>query len=187
MDTTIGNASVPPTVSGSGMRYLAWDCDLDEVQSFAPIVEMWRTRTLGRRGLAGVPAWTDFKVTDFTGWFTYMARSVVAGNRDDVEFRYFGSALAFLFGEDFTRRTFRDMAPAAHRDFLRNHWKTFFDSPVIAVGQIRSMIGNRDNLMIRIIHLPMVTDGATVDGVLHFVQRLELGAQPLSLSPEASE
>jgi len=137
--------------------------------AFGDVVSIWQQKCSGER----LPAWQDFSVADFHGWQTYMARSEANKARNDLRFKFFGDGAVALQGEDFTGSSFAEALPIAYERIYKAHIEQMLAGAVIATAKTPAAGNTVKQYFLQILHLPLASDGGTVDQVLHLLRRYE--------------
>jgi len=160
------------TRSENGWLYETFEPDENapELGEFLPLVELWRSK----RARSSHPAWRDFDLMDFKGWWGWLAvADVVPDETDAYRFRLWGTKIVNLYGIEMTGRTLsKANEPSDVKTAIASTATDFaFYSHIVNSGEIGLMSGrqywrNRDYLNHRELHLPLANEGEEVDGYL---------------------
>lgn len=148
-----------PDQKGWTYQVFARDLPAPEFGPFAALVNLWRAKA----GTSRHPAWRDFELEDFKGWWGRLSLANLLSDPLDLEFALWGTKLTEWWGVDYTRKK---MSTAyAQRD---ENWNTFegpyFQSLVehdgigLISGDLR-IIGRR-YVTVKGIDLLLAKDGA---------------------------
>lgn len=146
-------------IKGWTYRIFADDLDAAAFEVFAPLVELWRAKSVGGH----YPAWRDFDIAeDFAGWWGRLSLAEIIDEPFDIEFALWGTTLSEWWGMDYTRKKMSDV----YRNRKVN-WEKFegpYFRTLTGVGGIGIVSGDlraidRGHIAVNGVDLPLMRDG----------------------------
>lgn len=152
----------------------------EEFRRFEGFVRLWNDK----RKDGKLPAWRDFDINDFEGWWGWITVMDLDITREegsehiDATYRLWGSSLTELLGVDLTGQSIRSRKASFDEldsGFSRHDFKLFGDivnGPAIgcAMGKIY-WEAERSFVLLTNFRMPLADDGRTVDKLMSVIQR----------------
>lgn len=135
---------------------------------FSDFIALWQSKRNGKQ----LPGRADFTLQDFLGWHSRMAISEILPSGDDLKFLIFGSEMVEQQGDDLTGCILSERLPEAYRYVYQPHIKRIVRSPSFALGKVQSASDSDKSMYVTVMHLPVASDGVTVDGMLHLTWQI---------------
>lgn len=125
---------------------------------FAAVVDLWREKA----GDARFPAWSDFELEDFTGWWGRISLADVHQEPFDIEFALWGTKLTEWWGVDFTRKKMSEVYENRQvnwEKFEGPYFRKLVDDGGIGIimGDLRAL--HRGYISVQGIDLPLMRNG----------------------------
>ncbi len=137
-----------------------------------PMVALWNDKRHGTQ----LPAWSDFELEDFKGWWGWITVvDCLSPDGDDWVYRLWGSEVARFTGHEMTGKAMKakqsdDVVDVLHyNDHDFDHMKLLYDEKKIGLleGPVNTEIPNLNWVSIN--RLPLANDGSRVDKFLNAV------------------
>lgn len=143
--------------------YLDIDCAPEEAGPFESVLAAWNAK---RRPEGGLPAWSDFDMTNFRRWHGWLNMFEVL-RRDPICFRYrlWGSWFREFLGQDLTWIEICGDGYGFDEDDFR-FLSGLIEGPKIGVWSGPVFWQEREYVHLSLFSLPLSSDGRQVDRVL---------------------
>ncbi len=140
-----------------------------DLGQFAPFIEMWQSKRAGDR----LPAWADFVIDDFAGWWGWVSVfDIVGRNPFTIKVRLAGTGITALLAHETTGRVYTaseigkppTLAHIQHDDL--DYFEALTEQPQLGrtIGKIdHALVGWCDFFEIA---LPLADNGETIDKII---------------------
>ena len=154
-----------------------WTCKIfhkdapgDDFGDFGDLKTLWDTRRQGE----ALPAWKDFALEDFDGWFGWMVvEDIIPGPRYDAEYRLWGTHVTSLYNADLTGQR---LSETDGKDFTEEEYELIeemLNEQTISLCTGPMQWQRRSFVRFSRIALPLADDGDTIDKYLTVFKRLD--------------
>ena len=136
------------------------DAPASAFAEFAPMIDLWRSKC---RDGARYPAWRDFELLDFEGWWGQLALGEIDEVNGSVVFVLWGTQLTTWWGLDLTQKnivlisSLKSPAYEAQIDYYR----AMFSGERIGFNSGTMESSDRPFLRVKMIELPLSNNGET--------------------------
>ncbi|MBT4890394.1 MAG: hypothetical protein HON65_12660 [Rhodospirillales bacterium] len=155
----------------SDWDYHIFDCDTasQEFGAFQSFAELWNSKRINGK----LPAWRDFDITDFFGWYGWLSVCDISYEGVfDTHYRLWGTNVANILGYDLTGKSPRKNTepPYEYSDGYSQKEFDFLESlarqPAIGTAFGSIAWQNRSYVKYEEITLPLSDDGESTDKLL---------------------
>jgi len=140
--------------------------DLNESASDFPHFESLWQRWQNKRIDGKLPAWRDFDLEDFRGWYGFIIVYDVLHNPFDLKYRLFGTEMVALFQTEYTGKTIRENNFDIEDTQDLDHFEGLLNQRKIGASSGPIYWDNRDWRNLTFLDLPLSDDG---DVITHFL------------------
>lgn len=129
---------------------------------FGSLWELWQSKRTNNK----LPAWRDFDLLDFKGWYGFLIVYDVLHDPFDLKYRLFGTEMVTLYKTEYTGKTIRENNFTIEDEVDIDHFEGLFSERKIGASAGPLYWDNRHWRHLSFLDLPLSTDG---DTITHFL------------------
>ena len=148
------------TTASNNWKYYRYDLN-EPVADFPHFESLWQ-RWQTKRADGRLPAWRDFDLIDFQGWYGFIIVYDVLHNPFDLKYRLFGTEMVTLYQTEYTGKTIRENNFDIEDDKDLNHFEGLYNERQIGASTGPLYWDNRHWRNLTYLDLPLSDDGETV-------------------------
>jgi len=158
------------TTTEDNWKYYRYNFDdpVTDFPHFESLWELWQTRRLDGK----LPAWKDFDLIDFRGWYGFITVFDVLSDPFDLKYRLFGTEMVAMYKAEYTGKTIRENSFEIEDSEDLNHFEGLYNERKVGASSGPIYWDNRQWRKLSFLDLPLSNDGSTITNFLTIMREV---------------